>query len=188
MRFEFSRTFLILSTLVVVSAVYGVLYDHASGQWEDRTEAALTQAALYGVRADSAIAAAASIGGVAIWLALAAEGRAQGARERVVVVDTVVVPAPCVPFTAPRDTIIDTLFVAVDTWRTAFDEGIAANTLLRDGLTLVTESRDSLALVLADRPGRRQWWVPQLGMGGFAGVCTDLRSCAGVGLTLSWEH
>lgn len=174
-------------TAVVLSMGYGVWYGHSRSVWDARAEAALEQVVLADARADVLEGLVRDAAANADSLMAAADERARGARERVVVIREVEVPAPCVPFTAVRDTVIDTLIVSVDDWKEAYEEGVTALDFLRLSRDEILLSRDSVVAVLADRPGPREWWVPEVGAGVFTGICTGQQVCSGVGVTFSWK-
>lgn len=91
------------------------------------------------------------------------------------------------PAITRRDSIIDTLIVQRDSWKDLFREEQAANVRLRGLLDDAVADADSLSAVLDDRPSERPWWLPRLGVGPFAGMCSSGRPCSGVGATLSWD-
>lgn len=91
------------------------------------------------------------------------------------------------PAIVRRDEIIDSLVVQTDRWRDAFEEERAAKLRLMAELDSARVTIDSLGRVLEDAPGDRPWYLPKLGVGPFAGLCTDSRPCAGVGANVSWD-
>lgn len=91
------------------------------------------------------------------------------------------------PAIVKRDSIIDDLVEQRDNALAAFREQGRAVSKLRAAVSVAEASADSLSDVLSDRPGDKPWWVPQLGVGPFAGVCTTGVPCSGIGATLSWE-
>ena len=176
----------VLVTVVVLSLGYSSLYARSKGEWDIRTQTAIeraqiadTRSALYLEQATDAEARAASS---------AEKGgeRVRVVTERVVEIREVVVPPASIPFVAPRDSVIDTLFVAVDEWKEAYETEVTASALLKLGLQEQTTRGDSLVAVLQDRLGPRKWWVPGVGVGAFTGFCSG-ETCSGVGVTLSWR-
>lgn len=182
-----------VTTLVVVAlgvvgfATYqSFRYDREYAEWNDRVESVLEQS-----RADSARAVAAVLqADSAERVATAAEARAnelaERTRERVVEVREVEVPAEAEPFVAPRDSIIDELLVENDNLRTANAHLRVAVDTLRAALFRTQGTVRDLQVVLEERPGPRPVWQPEVGLGVFAGACTD-GPCAGVGLTATWR-
>jgi chromosome segregation ATPase len=87
-----------------------------------------------------------------------------------------------------RDSIIADLRNEADGWRSAYEASAEAYASLQGALRNVESSRDSLAAVLADRPGERPWYVPQIGIGPYAGVDATGRPSVGpVAITLNWR-
>jgi hypothetical protein len=92
------------------------------------------------------------------------------------------------PAILARDSIITDLRVVVTQWQDAYEAQRRALELLERALVDVEASRDSLAALLKDRPGERPWYVPQIGVGPFAGVCAGGTPCAGpVAVSLTWK-
>ncbi|HUU42166.1 MAG TPA: hypothetical protein VMX57_00215, partial [Planctomycetota bacterium] len=121
-------------------------------------------------------------------LAWMADEMGRQVREMVVAVRAVAVPDTCAPFVVPRDAIIDTLVIVVESWQSAFDEQIKAGAALWMSNVVLRSTVDSLYAVLDDRPTRRRFsFIPRVGVGGFAGVCIGGTPCLGAGVTLSWS-
>lgn len=176
-----------LAVLVAVSVGYSILYGRNQSAWEDRVQVVLkdaellkTQAEVYSRLATEASIRAARIDTVSI-------ERVRVVRERVVEVREVEVPAIAHPFVAPRDSIIDELLVAVDEKDEAIAEYISVAEFLRQESGMFEMRGDSLEAVLMERPGPRKWWIPQVGVGPFVGMCQGGGICSGVGVTLSWR-
>lgn len=91
------------------------------------------------------------------------------------------------PAIVERDSIIDDLTEQRDDALAAYYDQLDATAKLRAALSVSEASGDSLSAVLSDRPGDKPWWVPQLGIGPFVGVCATGTPCSGIGATLSWE-
>ena len=156
-------------------------------EWEESRDsvaayvAAEAQAAADAIlRADSAEARAAAAEEVADELA----GRTW---ERVVEIRRVEVPVAAQPFIAPRDSIIDNLIEENGSLRVAIGELQVANKDLRAALWKTQNSLEALQEVIADVPGPKPWWNPELGAGVFVGLCTGNEVCAGTGFTLTWR-
>lgn len=173
---------------VIAAALVAVVttrcYDASVSEWENRI--ATVQAQVVG--RDSLIADlkrdAADLSVRADSLAVQLEAQAPEIRERIVTVREEF-PAET-PSDTARDTLIDDLQAESDGWKTAYEEEAEANISLWKALDLATASTDSLSAVLNDRPGKRPWYIPRLGIGPFVGACTG-GPCAGVGVGLSWE-
>jgi hypothetical protein len=92
-------------------------------------------------------------------------------------------------FTLPRDSIIVELESINREWAVAYEVQKAAADTLRFANRSLRGAVDSLstavAAALASQPDHR-WYVPRLGVGGFAGVCAN-GPCTGVGLTVSFD-
>lgn len=91
-----------------------------------------------------------------------------------------------VPAVVDRDTIIDRLVRSRDRWKRMYENEHAANRRLQRHLQEALADSDSLSAVLDDRPGPEPWWLPEVGVGPFAGWCAR-GPCAGAGITVSWE-
>lgn len=175
-----------LVVILVIAASLGRLYTHQAGEWEQRAASAAERARAERVRADSATAAAAFATAQADSLARAADQREVKVRERIVYLRAQPVPDSCQTFTAPRDSVIDSLLVVVDDWKGAYHVQSAASSSLRTANRILSESNDSLLQVIDARPRPRPWYIPEIGVGPFVGACTT-GPCAGAGLTLSWR-
>ncbi len=176
-----------LAVLVVASVGYGLLHGRTTSKWETRVEVALTEARVQKARAetfaelaDSALAEIETAKGVTT-------ERVRVVRERVVEIREVEVPAIAQPFVAARDSVIDELLVAFDEVDEILTGYVTVVEFLRQESWAYQVRGDSLEAVLVDRPRPRRWWVPQVGVGGFTGVCDTGGLCKGVGLTLSWR-
>lgn len=179
--------------LIAVIAVVGVsvavsrTYHDAAVTWEARAEAAERfsaekqwEAAKAEQRADSAAAVADS-------LARSADERGAQRARRVAEVRGVEAPDTCLPFVAPRDTIIDQLVVEVGEWRGAFEAERLASTELRRAVTALEVGNDSLLSVIQTRPSARPWWIPELGAGPGVFVTPAGEVRVGAGIHLSWR-
>lgn len=91
------------------------------------------------------------------------------------------------PAVAQRDSIIDSLIVQRDQWKALYEKESAANERLRRALGNAIADADSLSAVLDDRPGKRPWFIPRLGLGPGAGIDFDGEPYAGVGVNISWS-
>jgi len=173
--------------VLVAAAAFAGIQARRSQEWENRAVAALASADTLQARADSLVAVADAAEERARQLAWMADEMGRQVRERVERVRDVAVPDTCAPFVVPRDAIIDTLVIVVESWRTAFDEQIKAGVALRSSNLTLRSAVDSLEAVLRDRPGSRSPWVPKLGLGAFTGICVGGQPCLGAGVTLSWS-
>ena len=90
------------------------------------------------------------------------------------------------PAVVQRDSIIDRLVRSRDRWKGLYEQERDANSRLRRQLRSALADSDSLSSVLEDRPGPEPWWLPEVGVGPFAGWCQN-GPCAGAGITVSWE-
>lgn len=100
--------------------------------------------------------------------------------------DTMFVPEPCTTIVASRDSVIVTLLDQLADADEAYDSLDAGFMRLRSAYDLLSIVNDSLSNVLSDRPRPPSRWLPRLGVGPIAGICTD-GACVGVGVSLSWE-
>lgn len=97
-------------------------------------------------------------------------------------------PDTCAKPLAIRDSQIADLTLSRDSWRSAYDTSLVAMARLGEMVSAARAANDSLEAALAPRV--QTFWSrlkPKMGGGGFAGVCTDGRPCAGVGITFGWE-
>lgn len=154
--------------------------------WERRVQSVEAHAAAMRARADSATAAADTAESRARFLANLADVRGRMSRERVEVVRVVAVPDTCAPHVLPRDSIIDALIEENDLRGLAYAEQVRVSDALRAAGAALRVSNDSLVAVLGARPKPRPAWLPQAGVGTFAGMCAG-GPCYGAGVTLSWR-
>lgn len=174
--------------LVVVLLIWWQGRQHdAVTRWEAHVEAAQLEAKKNAARADSLVIASDMYREQADSIQLVADSIAAIRPRLIVRIDSVPVPAEAVPFTAPRDTLITVLTAENESLRSvakrlqmSTSDALTANALLR-------ASVDSLSSVLDRRPKPRSRLIPTLGAGIMAGVCSDMRPCSGVGITLSWR-
>lgn len=105
-------------------------------------------------------------------------------------IESVSVPPECDSVVAVRDTIY---MEVIDTLRVSSDQYRAAWLIERERGDSLELTADELATQLAanvkllDNRPKDRWYVPEVGAGIFAGLCTDGLPCSGVGATLSWE-
>lgn len=176
--------------LVALAVLAGVAYASSvylrkQDEWNARVERVEAIARAELARADSAEARATELQGLSDSLALLAEQR-----------DTVIVrmieelpapPADCEPFTAPRDSVIVELGLRADDLLAAFNTERSAANQLRIAEARSRAAADSALAVLADRPLPKPGWIPEIGLGATAGVCTTGQPCVAVGVTMSWK-
>lgn len=94
------------------------------------------------------------------------------------------VPEGCEAIVADHRAALDSLETSRDTWRASYEGQKAATALLGvayDTLE-VAYTRVRTAYELLRNPPRRLQVAPAV----FAGLCTDGRPCAGVGVTIRW--
>lgn len=154
--------------------------------WEDRVDSALVVAdSLAGV-AGEAEQRAREAESEAQRLGAEAASTERRARQRVVEIRVVEVPESAVPYTAPRDSVIDSLRVVVDQLHKVIELERVAKSELRRALGTSESGRRLLDSVLNDRPGPEPWWKPAVGVGPFVGVC-NTGVCTGLGFNLTWK-
>jgi hypothetical protein len=171
-----------LVVLAVTSLVADRCYSSRASEWEARVVAVQRVADEHRQRAEAAEVEAEKLRSQAAAIAEAAEARQP-------VIDTMIVRLPPAetPGEAQRDTIITELQTQVQTWKSAYQKQLEAGAVLRVALGEMTARGDSLEAVLADRPTKKPWWIPEVVMGPFAGLCSEGRPCAGVGVALGWK-
>jgi hypothetical protein len=176
-----------LGAVAVVAAVLAVRSwaGQRDAEWQARVERVQAQADAALAIGDSLRVEATSLGVVADSLKIESEKQ-----------DTVIVhmveqlPAPppdCEPFTLPRDSVIMFMEERHETITEAFERQREASALLRQAEARAREAADSLSSVLDDRPTPLSPFIPRVGLGATAGICTTGQPCVAVGLTLSWE-
>lgn len=176
-----------LVVMLALAGWFGWRHFQVASQWEREVQLALADAEAAGAARRAAEALADSLQQVAKQAEARADEAGRRARERVEVVREVEVPVYAVPFTAPRDSIIDDLVTENYELREVIISERAASASLRVALGRVTASEASLKAVLDARPGPAPWWRPSMGLGAFAGACSDGRMCSGIGLTMSFR-
>jgi|SRR5690625_3228179 len=178
---------LLLASALTLGVAFALSGRNAAREWEARAAEAESLAERLAARAlaaeDAAKAERARADSAAAW----AEAERSRIRPRIVEIREIEVPAPCEPYTAPRDSLLDATVAEAEGWREAWTREKRAAGELRAALDLRSAAADSLLTVLAERPTPRSSWRPDLAVGPFVGVCADVRLCAGVGLTLSWR-
>ena len=154
-------------------------------EWQARVE---TESA----RAEHALAIGDSLRVEADSLEALADSLAGAAHARDTVIVTMIeeLPAPppdCEPFTAPRDSVIAEQERRYADASAALENQRSAADQLRLAEAKARESADSLLAVLADRPRPLSPFIPEVGVGPFAGICATGQPCAGFGVSLSWK-
>lgn len=87
-----------------------------------------------------------------------------------------------------RDEIIVELEENRDKFKLAYELSEQANGRLQMALDTALVRGDSLHAVLEDRPGKKPWYIPELGIGPFVGLCAGGTPCAGpIALNLTWK-
>lgn len=176
-----------LAALAVLAGVAyaSSVYLRKQDEWNARVERVQAEARANLALADSATARADELQGLSDSLAFLAEQR-----------DTVIIrmieelpapPADCEPYTAPRDSVIHELGLRADDLLAAFEIERTASDQLRIAEARSHAAADSLAAVLSDRPLPKPGWIPEIGLGATAGICTTGQPCVAVGVTLSWK-
>jgi chromosome segregation ATPase len=177
--------------LVAVVAVFVIdaCHNRSVSEWEQRVARVEEQVAHERARAEALKQEAAESAGRADSLAVELARRAPEIRERIIEVQ-IATPDSLrnEPAIVQRDSLIADLRNESDGWREAYEEKSEAYALLAEALRYAESSRDSLLAVLKDRPGERPWYVPSVGVGPFAGVCSNGSTCAGpVAVSLTWR-
>jgi hypothetical protein len=132
--------------------------EEARAQWEREAEMALSYARLESARADSAAARADSLGAVvreALERAALDSARAARLAARI---GATPVPAPCEPYTAPRDTLGEHLGREAAALREALAASESAAERLTVAYALEAARGDSLAAVLLRPPEPEPGW------------------------------
>lgn len=176
----------IVVIVALVAAGYWVY--SAKQEWEQLARSALSESARQSARADSAEVRALSASARADSIAAEAARIEPIIRERVRIVrDTVPVPDECVEVVAQRDSLLDEALANSDRWRSAFVAESLAVVDLRVANSALRLANDTLTAALEARP--RPWpkWLPEIRVGPQAGICTDGRACAGVGVSVGWK-
>jgi hypothetical protein len=184
------RNVAVVALLAVVTVFFvDACHRKSLSEWEKRVTRVEEQVAHERARAEALKREAASSAAKADSLAADLASRAPEIRERIREVQ-IATPDSLrnEPAIIQRDSLIADLRNESDGWRAAYEEKSEAYDLLGDALRLVEASRDSLLAVLGDRPGERPWYVPTVGVGPFAGVCSDGSACVGpVAVSLTWR-
>ncbi len=171
--------------VAVAALVLGVgkCYSGRADAWETRAVSALADSKSLRARVVDLQSEAEELRSQAVASAEEAEAREPIIRERIVQL-----PPAETPGEVERDEIIVELVQNRDKYKLAFELSEIANGRLTKALGLALVRGDSLHTVLEDRPGKSPWWIPELGIGPFAGLCADGKPCVGpVSLNLSWK-
>ena len=153
--------------------------------WHERVEREMVRADLALAAADSLVDRATELEGLATSLAFEA-----AKRDTVIIRMTRELPAPppdCEPFTAPRDSVIVVMEERHDNITAAFAREREAAVLLRQAADRATTAADSLAAVLDSRPRPLSPFIPEIGVGAFAGFCSTGQPCVGIGVGVQWK-
>lgn len=184
---------IIIVAAVAVGAiiVYGQCRDQRASEWQQRAEAALARAEAAEERAFALKAESDSLSALAANLAEQAEAAEPEIRERIITLPAVTPPAlRDHPAITARDEIIAQQGTQIARWKTAYENENAARLKLLTAFEERGVTIDSLTSVIEDRPGDRPWWLPRLGVGPGAGLCSGdqgVEFCKGVQAHLSWE-
>lgn len=179
--------------VVVLLLLVGWLYvdaaraDRIAREWEERAQSAEDFAEEQRERADSTMELADSYQRLADSITVVTVTTVDTLRVEVERVRLVEVPEEAREIVAQRDSLIDRFDAAVRSWRAAYERQMAANVELRSTVSTYRIALDSLEAVIADRPRPRSRWLPDLRVGPAAGLCTDLKPCSGMMLTLGWR-
>ena len=171
--------------VAVVALVLGAgrCYSGRADAWEARVVTTLAESKRLRSRVIDLQAEAEELRSQAVASAEEAEAREPIIRERIVQL-----PPAETPGEVERDEIIVELVRNRDKWKLAYELSEMANGQLTQALGLAVVRGDSLHAVLEDRPGKKPWWIPELGIGPFAGLCSGGKPCVGpVSLNLSWK-
>jgi len=183
-----SRGLVAVLVALVAGAALALSWQHRDRDvWEGQVAGALATRDSLKAEAEAAILRAVEAEHRAHQSLAWADSVGQRARERVVVVRGVEVPAPAVPYTAPRDSIIDVLIAEADTLRQVVVTQEEVISYLRGALAMERASAVVLEDVLHERPGADPWWKPTVTAGAFVGACSNGRACSGLGVTVGWR-
>lgn len=172
----------------MVVLLVGRCYETNRAEWELRAETALAVAEVQRERADSLSAEAEAHRARADSLTALAGDSYRNAIYRLPAISEATPPELALhPAVTLRDTVIVELRIAAEGYREALEEAGEAYEALEAAYGLLEASTDSLRAVLRDRPGGRHWALPHVGLGPFAGICSDGSFCKGLGLTVTWE-
>ena len=177
-----------LIVAVVIAVGVSRYHNSKADEWEQRVQSVLaTSAQLVDRaedaegRADDAEAAAADLRADAIAMAGVRDVRIENLQE--------ITPPELVnhPAIVERDDIIVGLKDEVTSWIGIVDKQAEALVDLRLANVYLHTAVDSLTLTLEDRPKKRPWYLPRLGIGPYAGVDFDGKPSKGIGVHLAWE-
>ncbi len=171
--------------VAVVALVLGVgkCYSGRADAWEARVVTTLAESKRLRARVVDLQAEAEELRSQAVASAEEAEAREPVIRERIEALPPAVTPGE-----VERDEIIVELERNRDRWKLAYELSDMANGRLQQAIGVAVTRGDSLESVLEDRPGKHPWFIPEVGIGPFAGLCADGRACIGpVSINLSWK-
>ena len=161
----------------------GKCYSGRADAWEARVVVALADSKDLRSRVVDLEAEAEELRSQAVASAEEAAARVPVIRERIVRL-----PPAETPGEVERDEIIVELVQNRDKWKLAYELSEMSNGRLQQGIQVALARGDSLETVLEDRPGKHPWFIPELGIGPFAGICIGGVPCAGpVALSLTWK-
>lgn len=183
------RNLIIAGVLLFLAAVLtDKCYSSRASEWERRVRVAMSEADQLRSRAEAAEQEAEELRSQAVAAAEAAEARDPIIRHQI---DTVRVMYPAeTPGEIARDTIIDDLVEQRDQYHLAYDLERQAHEKTREALFAEQVRGDSLYILLEERPKEPPWYIPSLGVGPFAGLCSKphTEACMGpVAVTLTWK-
>lgn len=177
------RDILILVAVAVLAVVVtDRCYSSRLSEWEERAESALAVA-------EQQKARVAALESEADSLRSQAAAIAEDAAARAPVTDTLIeeLPPAETPGEEARDEVIERLVVERDGFKAAYDAQLRASAKLREALDVAVERGDSLAAVLEDRPSKRPWYIPRLGIGPGVGYNGSGPHVDPLQIHLTWE-
>jgi hypothetical protein len=175
--------------LLIVGAVVALVvgadrcYGGRADAWEARVKVALAESRelrsrVVGLQAEAEVLRSQAV----------ASAEEAAAREPVIIERIRTLPPAVTPGEVLRDTIIVELQENSDKWKFSYRTEVQSHDLTREALKLALVRGDSLYSLLVVRPTKKPWWIPQLGIGPFAGVCAGGNPCVGpVAINLSWK-
>jgi len=169
----------------VVALVMGVdrCYGGRADAWEARVKVAMAESRQLRSRVVDLQAEAEELRSQAV-----ASAEEAAAREPVIVERIRNLPPAVTPGEEQRDEVIVEVVEQSNRWKISYQTESAAHDLTREALKIALTRGDSLYSLLVVRPTKKPWYIPQLGIGPFAGVCSGGNPCVGpVAINLSWK-
>lgn len=169
--------------VTAVSLAVGKCYSGRADAWENRVTEVLAESKTLRARVVVLEDEAEDLRSQA-----ADEAGEAAAREPVIRERIERLPPAVTPGEIERDEIIEEVVVNRDKYKLAYELSKMANNKLKLAVGVALARGDSLESVLEDRPGKKSWLIPELGVGPFVGICAGGNPCAGpIALTLTWK-